>query len=278
MSNNINIILNSSNYDTSKKQFSYKLTIPQRFENKRVGLAYCSIYKQWDNISSSYGNNKFTITWIDNSTWNFTIPDGNYSIAQINEYISYVLYQNKLYCTNTSNSTQASVNLEIVVNPTLYGSQINAYPILTSANATASGLAVPSGASWSFPTTAKCPSITFTSGFGSLFGFSAGTYGGGSASQSFNSNLCPQIALVNSLILRTNLINNQIITPNDVLGAMPLDGEYGSLLKFQNSMILYSNISSNNFSEIIVYFSDQNLNKLSIKDTEVCIVLSIVDL
>jgi hypothetical protein len=72
-------------------------------------------------------------------------------------------------------------------------------------------------------------------------------------------------------------LNVNYVNPPDVLTAISLDGEYGSLLKYQGQQLLYTPISANNFSEIAISFSDQNLNRLSIKDTEVCIILSIVD-
>ena len=276
--NNINFILNSANYDSARSVFAYKLPIPQQFSGKRVGLSYCSIYKQFDNINAStYGNNTITIKWVDNINYVLTIPDGNYSVSQINEFIQYALVKLNLFVTDTTNTSKIISFVELTTNPTAYGCSLFFYPMPTSSYATNQLYTKPSGATWSYPSVATCPSITFGSAFGSLIGFSGGTYGGGSVSLALNSTKTPQIAVVNSLLIRTNLVNSEFTAPNDVISAMDLSGSYGELMVKQPGQILYSNIAANTFYEIVVYFSDQNYNKLAIKDTEVCIHLSIVD-
>ena len=57
---------------------------------KSVALSYLSIYYTWKNIKSSYNNNKFKIsvpTWSDE----FELPDGSYSISDIQDYFEYIL-------------------------------------------------------------------------------------------------------------------------------------------------------------------------------------------
>ena len=54
-------------------------------QNKNMVLANLSIYCKWKNIKSAYNNNKFKISA---PTWNveFDLPDGSYSIADIQDY------------------------------------------------------------------------------------------------------------------------------------------------------------------------------------------------
>ena len=49
-----------------------------RLNKKVIALSNLSIYYTWNNIKSSYNNNKFKISA---PTWNeeFTLPDGSYS-------------------------------------------------------------------------------------------------------------------------------------------------------------------------------------------------------
>ena len=57
---------------------------------KGVALSNLSIYYTWKNIESSYNNNKFKIstpTWRDK----FELPDGSYSISDIQDYFEYFL-------------------------------------------------------------------------------------------------------------------------------------------------------------------------------------------
>ena len=56
---------------------------------KVIALSNLSIYYPWKNIKSSY-NNKFKIS---GPTWNeeFTLPDGSYSVFDIQDYFEYIL-------------------------------------------------------------------------------------------------------------------------------------------------------------------------------------------
>ena len=53
-------------------------------------LANLSIYDTWRNIKSEYNNNKFKILA---PTWNdiFDLPDGSYSISDIQDYFEFII-------------------------------------------------------------------------------------------------------------------------------------------------------------------------------------------
>ena len=55
-----------------------------------MALSNLSIYYTWRNTKSSYNNNKFKISA---STWNevFALPDGSYSVLDIQDYFEYIL-------------------------------------------------------------------------------------------------------------------------------------------------------------------------------------------
>ena len=77
------IFMNSENSKTSKSHI-----LALKLSNKldwRIG-----IYYTWKNIKSSYNNNKFKIS---PPTWNdkFELPDGSYSIPDIQNYSEYIL-------------------------------------------------------------------------------------------------------------------------------------------------------------------------------------------
>ena len=57
---------------------------------KSVTLSYLSICYTWKNIKSSYKNNKLKISA---KTWSntFELPDGSYSVADIQDYFEYIL-------------------------------------------------------------------------------------------------------------------------------------------------------------------------------------------
>ena len=86
------ILMNSENSKMSK---SHVLTL--KFTNKVdlwlgekvIALTNLSIYYTWKNIKSSYHNNKFEISA---PTWNdkFELPDGLYSVSNIQDYFEYI--------------------------------------------------------------------------------------------------------------------------------------------------------------------------------------------
>ena len=57
---------------------------------KSVALSNLSIYYTWKNIKSSYNNNKFKIS-TPTRTDEFELPDGSYSISDIQDYLDYIL-------------------------------------------------------------------------------------------------------------------------------------------------------------------------------------------
>ena len=84
--------MNSENSKTSKLHvLILKLTnkLDLRIGEKIIALSNLSIYCTWKNIKSSYNNNKFKTsapTWSDK----FELPDGSYSVSDIQDYFEYI--------------------------------------------------------------------------------------------------------------------------------------------------------------------------------------------
>ena len=82
------VFMNAENSKTSEPH-RFKLDLTDKLNlknlNKNMVLANLSIYYTWKNIKSTYNNNKFKISA---PTWNdtFDLPDGFYSIADIQDY------------------------------------------------------------------------------------------------------------------------------------------------------------------------------------------------
>ena len=84
--------MNSENSKTSEPHvLILKLTdkLDLRRGEKIIALSNLSIYYTWKNIKSSYNNNKFKISA---PTWNdkFELPDGSYSVSDIQNYFEYI--------------------------------------------------------------------------------------------------------------------------------------------------------------------------------------------
>ena len=105
----------------------------------RIALSNLSIYYTWKNIKNSYNNNKFKISA---PTWNdkFELPDGSYSISDIQDYFEYILKKHgedidkpsvQIYVNKIENrvtfKTKNGYSLELLTPETmkLYGSTEN---------------------------------------------------------------------------------------------------------------------------------------------------------
>ena len=85
--------MNSDKSESSKPHIlKLKLTskLDLRLRKKVIALPNLRICYTWKNIKSSYNNNKFKISA---PTWNeeFTLPDGSYSVSDIQDYFQYIL-------------------------------------------------------------------------------------------------------------------------------------------------------------------------------------------
>ena len=88
--------------------------------NKNMALANFSIYYTWKNIKSKYSNNKFQISV---PTWNdtFDLPDGSYSIADIQYYFEFVIKKHETLTKNPPIQTYPNkIKNRIVVIKTSY--------------------------------------------------------------------------------------------------------------------------------------------------------------
>ena len=87
------IFMNSENSKTSDPhRLLLDLTdkIDLRIKDKYIALSNLSICYTWKKIKNPYTTNKFTISA---PTWNeeFELPDGSYSISDIQDYFKYIL-------------------------------------------------------------------------------------------------------------------------------------------------------------------------------------------
>ena len=97
------IFMNTENSKTNESnkfiyQFTDKLNLKTP-NNKNIGLINLSIYYTWKNIKTEYNNNKFKISA---PTWNdtFDLPDGSYSISDIQDYFEFIIKKHETLAEN----------------------------------------------------------------------------------------------------------------------------------------------------------------------------------
>ena len=121
------IFMNSENSKTLEHNvLVLKLTdkLDLRKGQKTVALSNLSIYYTWTNVKSSYNNNKFKISAL---TWSeeFELPDGSYSVPDIQDYFEYILKKHsesvdnpsiRTYINRTENRITFKIKMDIIMN------------------------------------------------------------------------------------------------------------------------------------------------------------------
>ena len=270
------IILNSTNVVSDDDNSSYIYKFPRgsiTLKNASIAVSQITLFYSWPNIDgAAYNNNKFQIEFPDDSAagktvYDVTIPDGNYTVEQINSYLQSFFIQNSKYLIN-STTGQHLYYFELLTNPTTYKIQLVTYQIPT---ALPTGYSEGGGpGSFHFPTVSSyCKMIISNNNFGSLLGFVPGTYSGDVVSTK-----TPQMSPVSSVLVTCSLINNKFTNPNNIIYSFVSGSvEYGRMLSVTNQDIQYSNIADGFYNEVRINFIDNNFNPLNIKDTNLIIYL-----
>lgn len=278
------IIINGNNVVPNSLNDTYTYRFPNgavNFSNDQIAVASISMYFSWFNITSAttgsqYNNNIFQYTWYDNAgatTYTVTLPDGYYEINDLNSYLQYTLVQNGHYLVDSNNDFVYYI--EFVVNPTYYGTQINAYPIPT---ALPGGWSNPAG--MTFPLVASTPQITIlsTNNFGTVVGFNPGTYPPAPQTVNYSalSQNAPQISPVNSLLMTCNVLDNPFANPKTLLYSFnPAGTPFGALINIQVPQFAFVDIYDGQYTDLTIQFFDQNLNRIYINDPNIVVLLAI---
>ena len=93
--------------ENSKTSEPHRLDLTDKLNlknpNKNMTLANLSIYYTGKNIKSEYNNNKFEISapaWDDS----FDLPDGSYSVVNIQDYFEFNSNKTRIFESKSTNS------------------------------------------------------------------------------------------------------------------------------------------------------------------------------
>ena len=121
------IFMNSENSKTSEYHvlvLELTDTLDLRRGQKTIALSNLSIYYTWKNVKSLYNNNKFKIS---TPTWSeeFALPDGSYSVSDIQDYFEYILKKHResvdnpsirMYINRIENRITFKLKMDIILN------------------------------------------------------------------------------------------------------------------------------------------------------------------
>ena len=222
------IFMNSENSKHSQPHvLILKLTnkLDLRIDEKVIALSNLSIYYTWKNTKSSY-NNKFKIpvpTWNDE----FELPDGSYSVSDIQDYFEYILKKHgedidkpsvQIYVNKIENRVTFKIkngySLELLTSETmkLLGSTEN--------------------------------EIT----------------------KDKNGENVLHLEITEVVLVHCSNVNNDYQQGSRVLYAFVPNKPFGSLLEISQTNHIFLKPFNSEYDEIIVWFTDQNSQTLRIED------------
>jgi hypothetical protein len=288
------LILNSSNNVSTATNTQFKYTfLAGNFvaKNMEMCVASVTIPYAFPNVSTYYANTNFSIIFpvaATTQTLSITLPEGFYTLVDIQNYIENECIINNYYLVSGSQNVYF---FNISTNTTLYTTQIVCSPVPTALGTYTYG----SGGKWGtgaggLPTTGYTPQFVLPSsgGINSLIGWPAGTFPDvqqtttytqtGSAAQvaaGISPVIAPLGSTINSIVVRCSILKNNVTVPSDILDSFPIDVQYGSNINYNPSFEKWIPINDGTYSNFLLSFVDQNLNTIYSKDSTIGVTLLI---
>ena len=223
------IFMNTENSRTSEYHvLVLNLTdkLDLRRGQKTVALSNLSIYYTWKNIKSSCNNNKFKMsapTWSED----FELPDGSYSISDIQDYFEYILKKHSESVDNPSvriyvNRTENRITFKIKSGYYLEILTLQTMKLLGSAES----------------------KIT----------------------KNKNGENVPHLEDVELVLVHCNLVNNDYQQDSRILHTFVPNRTFGSLLEISPTNYVFLKTFNSEFQEIKIWLTDQTSTPLEVED------------
>ena len=216
---------NSKTNEPHRLQYNLIDKLDLKNPNKNMALASLSIYYTWKNVKSIYNNDKFKISA---PTWNdmFDLPDGSYNIPAMQDYIEYIIKKHE-----TISETA---------------------PILIYANKISNRIVFKVKTGYRLELLSKETM--------KLLGSTKDTIDGDK-----NSENVPRLKNVEVVLVHCNLVNNSYQQASRVLFTFVPNKQYGQLISISPNSLIFLKTMNTEFSEIEIWFTDQNNNSLEIE-------------
>lgn len=272
----INTIILNQQLNSSSQNNTIQLTLPSPFfaTDIEIALMNAYFYYSWFNVTTKFANKTFSYKWIDGITYNITLPDGFYTISDLNGYLQFVMSSNGHYLVNAAGEKVYYIALDT---NTVY------YAVTLTCTVVPSSL--PSG--WTNPASVNlalyggfCPQLIIGgSNFGSLIGFASGTFPTVPAASTYqvNSTLTPQISPVVAVNITCNMANNSTFNTAaaNVIYTMSPNVGFAEQIQLEPRQLLWFECNNGNYNVINVSFLDQNYDPLALNDRNLIVTLAI---
>ena len=221
--------MNSKN-SKSNESYKFKYDLIDKLDlknpNKNMALANLSIYYTWKSVKSTYNNNKFKISAL---TWNetFDLPDGLYNISEIQDYIEYIIKKHETIGENA--------------------------PILIYTNTINNRIVFKIKSRYKLELLSKETMKLLGSTLSII-------------DADKNSENVPRLENVEVVLVHCNLVKNSYQQHSRVLFTYVPTKRYGQLISISPHSLVFLKTMNTEFSEIEVWFMDQNNHALEIED------------
>ena len=221
--------MNTENSKTNESR-RFKLDLADKINlknsKKNMALVNLSIYYTWKNIKSEYNNNKFKTVA---PTWNetFDLPDGSYSIADIQDYFEFIIKKHETLTDNPSIQIYPNKIRNRIVFKIKTGYKLE---LLTSETMKLLG------------STNKV------------------------VDKNKNGENVPKLESVEVILVHCNLVKNEYHHASKVLFSFVPNKKFGQLLNISPHVFTMMNTINTEFSSVEVWFTDQSSKALEIED------------
>ena len=232
------------------------------------------------NITAAYNNNSFVLYFPTGSTsssytqFTITLPDGFYTMSDFNNYIDRFCITNGLYLINSSGQNVYYIGFS--TNQNYYSVQLSLYTVPTSLP---TGYTAPSNwIGYSTYSSARTPYIVISNSLTDYLGFTQGQYPATlpqTSNYSLLSNKKPPMATyVNSIIIHSSLVNNNVVSPSDIIDAFQISNTtFGADINYTPAVEKYVKLTKGVYNSMIIYLTDQNNNPIILNDPNILITL-----
>ena len=191
-----------------------------------MALANLSIYYTWKNIKSEYKNNKFKVlapTWNDT----FDLPDGSYSIADIQDYFEFIIKKHETLTENPPVQIYPNKIKNRIVFKIKTGYKLE---LLT-------------------PETMKLLGSTKKD-----------------VDKDKDGEIVPKLQSLEVVLVHCNLVTNYYQHESKVLFSFVANKQFGQLINISPNSLRMMNTVNTKFSSVEVWFTDQASKALEIED------------
>lgn len=296
------IVLNRSNLvpDGKNNKLIYQFPGSVEFKDSFIALSQVSMYYSWFNIAEQYNNNILQYTWTTGATtttYTLDIPDGLYEVSRLNEYLQFAMIQNGHYLINAQGENV--YYLEMIVNPSRYGVQLNTYMLPTSTQFSTApeytGWTTP--ASWvGFPTINDNPQFILPLNINKILGFDANFTTNQNVNNAYTppsnqdlisklangtlsyiSTTSPDIQPNSSILVSLSGIDNKYANPTSVIYSIVPSVAIGALINEKPPQFAWNKLLPGTYNQLRLTLLGTNLQPITINDPAMTFLLVIKD-